>query len=69
MKKNVGFTDKFIRLLLAIVLLVFHFIGIGSAGLSILFLVLGIILLATSIFSFCPLYALFRIHTTDKKTN
>ena len=71
MKKNVGFTDKFIRMILATTLLVFHFMGVGSASLSILFLVLSIILLATSVFSFCPLYALFRIQTTDenKKTN
>jgi len=69
MKKNVGFTDTFIRLILAIALLVFHFMGVGSAGLSILFLVLSILLLATSVFGFCPLYALFRIQTTDEKTN
>jgi hypothetical protein len=69
MKKNVGFTDKFLRMILAVTLLVFHFMGVGSAGLSILFLVLSIILLATSVFGFCPLYALFRIQTTDKKTN
>jgi len=43
--------------------------GVGSAGLSILFLVLSILLLATSVFGFCPLYALFRIQTTDEKTN
>ncbi|MFM7709848.1 MAG: DUF2892 domain-containing protein [Ferruginibacter sp.] len=63
MKKNLGFADQFIRIVLGLVLLVFHFLDVGSAGLSIFFLVLSIILLATSFFGFCPLYALFRIQT------
>lgn len=67
MKKNMGVTDKTIRIVIAILLAVLYFTEvisgtIGAVGLS----VAGIFIL-TSLINFCPLYAIFGIKTC--KTN
>ncbi len=63
MKKNLGNSDKVIRAVLGIVLGVLYFTSIVTGGLGIAVLVAGIILLATSSMSFCPVYALFGART------
>lgn len=63
MKKNVGTLDRWIRIVLGIVLLSLLFLLQGGArwiGL------IGLIPLVTGIVSFCPLYALFKIDTCKK---
>lgn len=67
MKKNVGTTDKIVRIILAIVFGALYLTGTVSGTLGIVLLVLGVILLATSFISFCPLYALFRLNSARKK--
>lgn len=58
MKSNVGNIDRVIRLV----------IGIGIAIGGIIFEsywgVIGVAILATAVFSFCPIYALLGIKTT-----
>jgi membrane protein DedA with SNARE-associated domain len=58
MKKNVGTTDKVIRISLAVVLLVLYFteVLVGTPG--IIALVAAGALIATSAVSFCGLYTL-----------
>jgi uncharacterized membrane protein len=68
MKKNVGTADKIVRVIIAIVLAVLYFAGIVKGVLGIIFLILAIILILTSIFSFCLLYTLFGISTCPTKT-
>lgn len=63
MKKNMGTTDKIIRIVLAIIFAILYFTGIVSGTLAIILLVLGIIFVLTSLISFCPLYAIFGIRT------
>lgn len=61
MKKNVGNFDRAIRLVLGIVL--------GFSGLaygSLLATLVGVILVLTAVFSFCPLYSLLGISTNNK---
>jgi hypothetical protein len=69
MKKNMGNTDRIIRVIFAIVVSILFFTHTitGTAGLVLL--ILGGIFLATSLISFCPLYLPFGINTckTDKK--
>jgi hypothetical protein len=69
MKKNMGNTDRIIRVIFAIVVSILFFTHTitGTAGLVLL--VLGGIFLATSLINFCPLYLPFGINTckTDKK--
>ncbi len=60
MKKNIGQTDKWIRVVIGIALVLF--LAFNQSGLRWLGLI-GIIPLATALFNFCPLYALLGIST------
>lgn len=68
MKKNMGTTDKVIRVLVAIVAAVLYFTGTVSGTLGIVLLAAAGIFLLTSLVSFCPLYAPFGISTCRVKT-
>lgn len=60
MKKNIGSTDKWIRIVLGLALLALVFIVKSDwrwLGL------IGIVPLATALLNFCPLYSLFGIRT------
>ncbi|NOX84939.1 MAG: DUF2892 domain-containing protein [Chlorobi bacterium] len=67
MKKNMGTTDKIIRILLAIVFAALYFTGTVTGTWGIVLLVLAAIFLLTSLVSFCPLYLPFNISTSKKK--
>jgi uncharacterized membrane protein HdeD (DUF308 family) len=63
MKKNIGSLDSNIRITVAIVLSLL-FLGkfiVGTLGL--IAFIIGIVLLVTSLVSFCPLYKLLGITT------
>lgn len=66
MKKNMGKTDKIIRLLIAVALLIIYAYGIVEGTWGIVILVLAGILVLTSLVSFCPLYSPFHIHTNRR---
>jgi|APSaa5957512622_1039677.scaffolds.fasta_scaffold483015_1 hypothetical protein len=63
MKKNVGQTDKIIRIVAGAILLILRFTSIlaGTAGL--VALIVGIILIATGFLNFCPIWAALKINT------
>ncbi|MEW6517226.1 MAG: DUF2892 domain-containing protein [candidate division FCPU426 bacterium] len=63
MKKNMGTADRVIRTLLAIVIGVLYFTNVVGGTLGLVLLILAVVFLLTSLFSFCPLYALFGIST------
>ncbi|MET0760598.1 MAG: DUF2892 domain-containing protein [Flavobacterium sp.] len=63
MKKNMGTTDKTIRIILAIVMLLLYFTETVTGTLGYVILGLSIILALTSFISFCPLYALLGINS------
>ena len=63
MKKNMGSTDKIIRVLLAAVFAFLYFGNVVSGTVGILLLVLAAVFLLTSIVSFCPLYTLVGVNT------
>lgn len=67
MKKNLGQIDTWIRILIAVAILVLYYYNIISGTLAIILLVAGIVLLLTSLFKFCPLYFLLRINTCGKE--
>ena len=70
MKTNVGSTDKLIRIILAIVLGTLYLTNTVSGVVGIIVLVFAVILIATSVISFCPIYPLFGINTfPTKKSN
>ena len=63
MKKNMGNTDRIIRLLLAVVFAVLYFTNTVTGTVGIILLVLGAVFVLTSFISFCPLYSIFGIST------
>jgi hypothetical protein len=65
-KKNVNSIDKVIRILLAIVLGVLIFTSQVAGILAIVLGVLAVVLVLTSFFSFCPIYALLNLSTIKK---
>lgn len=61
MKKNVGSTDKRVRIVLAII---FAVVAFKSSGvLMIIFGILAVVMFATSFMGFCPLYTAFGLNT------
>ena len=67
MKKNMGSTDKIIRVLIAAVLAVLYFTGTITGTIAIVALVLAGVFVLTSLVSFCPLYAPFGLSTCKNK--
>ena len=68
MKQNVGTADKYIRVLLAIVIAILYFTDVISGTLAIILGIIGVALIITSLFSFCPAYAVLKISTAKKET-
>jgi len=67
MKKNMGSSDKIIRIIIAIIAGILYFTGTVSGIVGIILMVLAGVFLLTSLISFCPLYAPFRISTCAAK--
>lgn len=63
MKKNMGGTDRVIRLLVAAVVAILYFTNIITGTFAIVLLVLAGVFVLTSLISFCPLYRIFGIST------
>lgn len=61
--KNMGQTDRIIRIILAIIFAALYFTGTVSGALGIVLLILAVVFVLTSIVSFCPLYTLFNLST------
>jgi len=66
MKANMGSADKVIRIVLAVLIGILYFTNVITGTLGIILLVVGGIFLLTSVVSFCPLYAPFKISTKKK---
>lgn len=67
MKKNLSYTDRTVRLMLALIIAFLYFTDKVPGTFGIILLIFAIVFAATSLISFCPLYALFGI-STNKKT-
>ena len=67
MKKNMGNTDRIIRIILAAIVAVLYFTNIIPGTLGIVLLVLAGVFVVTSFVSFCPLYALVGLNTCPSK--
>jgi hypothetical protein len=67
MKKNMGWMDRIIRLLVSVILVVLHFTGVVDGVLGKVLLAMAAVFTLTSLCSFCPLYRLLGINTC--KTN
>ncbi|HOI87375.1 MAG TPA: DUF2892 domain-containing protein [Lentimicrobium sp.] len=67
MKKNIGNTDKLIRLILALIIAVLYFLNVITGTLALVLGILAVVLVATSLLNFCGLYAIFGINTCKTK--
>ncbi len=67
MKKNVGSTEKMIRLVIAIIAIAAYFFA-GIAGTTIGYIAIGVgaIALLTGLINFCPLWSVFGINTNKE---
>ena len=63
MTKNMGSVDKGIRLALAALVVILYLTGVISGVWAIILGILAVIFVATSLVSFCPLYAPFKLST------
>jgi hypothetical protein len=67
MKKNMGTTDRIIRVLLAAVFAILYFTNTVTGTFGVILLILGGVFLLTSLISFCPLYTLIGLNTCAVK--
>lgn len=67
MKKNMGSADRIIRIILAVLFAVLFFGGFITGTFGLVLVILGGVFLLTSLFSFCPLYAMLGIDTCGLK--
>jgi uncharacterized membrane protein len=66
MEKNMGATDKVIRVSIAVIIGILYYLGIISGTTAIVLGAFAVIFILTSFISFCPLYMPFRINTVKK---
>lgn len=63
MKRNLSNIDRIIRVVLAAVFAYLYFGGILPGTFGLVLFVLGIVFVLTSVFSFCPIYAMLKLST------
>ena len=66
MKKNMGSTDKVIRIILALVVAILYYTGVINGTVAIILGILAIVFVVTSFVGFCPLYFPFKLSTKKK---
>ena len=67
MKKNLGIADRIIRTLLAIIIGILYFANVLTGTAGIILLMVGVIILLTAIFGFCPIYYPIKLSTLKEK--
>ena len=69
MKKNLGSTDKIIRLVIAAVIFILVFANVLSGVVAYVLMAAAVIFALTSFVSFCPIYAALGINSLFKKAS
>jgi Protein of unknown function (DUF2892) len=67
MKKNLSNTDRIIRMVFAALFAILFFTNIVTGTLGIVLLVVAVVLILTSLVSFCPLYAILGLNSCTTK--
>jgi len=62
-----GTTDKVIRVLIAVIILVLYFTHVVSGTLAVILLILAGVFVVTSLLGLCPLYLPFGLSTRKKE--
>ena len=66
MKKNMGLTDKIIRIAAAIFVAILFFMEVINGTIATVLGAFSVIMILTSFVSFCPFYMPFGINTNNK---
>ncbi|MFA6472751.1 MAG: DUF2892 domain-containing protein [Candidatus Latescibacterota bacterium] len=67
MTKNMGTTDRVIRIVLALAVIILYLMGLISGTVAIILGIIAAVFLLTSLIGFCPLYKPFNISTKKKE--
>jgi len=67
MKTNESGTDRVIRIIVGIILIIVGWLALGNNALGVILDIIGIILIITGITGFCLLYTLFGMSTKKKE--
>ena len=67
MKKNMGGTDKLIRVLLAVIIGVLVYFEVVEDTLAYILLAIATVFVLTSLVGFCPMYGVLGIDSCSKK--
>ena len=67
MKKNMSTIDRIVRVIIALVVAVLYYMQIIEGTVAIVLLALSAIFVLTSLFSFCPIYAMLGVSTAPKE--
>ena len=68
MKKNMGNTDRLIRLLLAVLVAILFYSNVIGGTFGIVLLIIAGVFVVTSLVSFCPLYTLMGVNSCSSKS-
>jgi len=63
MNKNMGSTDRIIRIIIAVILAALYLTGTTTGTLGIIFIIVAVVFLLTSLLGWCPLYLPFGLST------
>lgn len=66
MKQNLGLVDQIMRILIASALAWLSFSDLVTYEVKLVLVIVGVVLLITSLFGFCPLYAILGFRTNKK---
>ncbi len=67
MKKNMGNTDKIVRVLIAVIIALLYIFNVIGGTAAYILMAVAIVLLITSFINFCPLYTLLGVNTCEVK--
>lgn len=67
MKKNMGFIDRAIRALFAVLIVVLYISGMITGTAAVILGIFAVVFIATSAAGFCPLYLPLKINTDKGK--
>jgi hypothetical protein len=66
MNKNMGTIDRILRVTIAVLIGALYLAGEIGGTMGLIFLIIGAVLLLTSVISFCPIYSLLKLTTLRK---
>lgn len=66
MNRNMSNLDRITRVIAAALFVYLYFSGIVPGVLGIVLVILGAVFVLTSLVSFCPIYAMFKLSTFKK---